>query len=62
MNLLVQVQQRKEGDLFELLGRSLIPALGPSANVGGSSVLMSSVWDKGGWLCPKIEEMSKMLF
>lgn len=48
-NLLVQVQQRKEGrDLFELLVRSLVPALGPSANVGGSSVLMSSEWDKGG--------------
>lgn len=48
-NLLVQVQQRKEGgDLFELLVRSLVRALGPSANVGGSSVLMSSEWDKGG--------------
>lgn len=48
-NLLVQVQQRKEGgDLFELLVRSLVRALAPSANVGGSSVLMSSEWDKGG--------------
>lgn len=50
------------GDLFELLVRSLVRALGPSANVGGSSILMSSEWDKGGWLCPKIEEISKMLF
>lgn len=37
--------------------RSLIHALGPSASGGGSSVLASCVW-----LCPKIEEMSKMLF